>query len=1251
MEFRLRAIRLSILLGFLGVCLLTCSPVIAQSVATCQVSGAVGVAFSANLAATCTNPPSTATVCPLVSGSAPYAPGIATLSGCTLSGTPTQAGNFDAGVFQVGAANFEVQILIGGGPPSACAQNINTVAGSGIVSGPALAALLWQPQAVATDSHGNLYITGPRSQVYKVDPAGNLTVFAGNATYAYAGDGGPATSASFDLYLGNGILAVDGAGNLFIADSYHEVIRRVSGTTGIVTTVAGNGAGGTSGDGGPATSAGLNYPNSVTVDRFGNLFIATPGSFGDVIRRVDGATGIITTVAGMVGSIGYSGDGGPATAAQLNEPDGVAVDGAGNLYIADSLNNVVRAVNTQTTPTTIAGVSIQPGDIATVAGQPCTMMAGCLSGGSGDGGPATSASISQPVGVVLDGSGNLFIASRGSAVIRRVDGATGIITTVVGNGTAGYSGDGGAATSAELGGALGLALDLSGDLFIADTGNNRIREVAASTGIITTVAGGGTGVGDGGPATAAQLWLSNNPLGGFNASVALDASNNLLIGDLNDSRIRRVDASTGIITTVAGNGTVGDTGDGGPATSAEIGVGGIAVDAAGDIYLPAGGMAGLVRRVDGMTGIISTLGSSPGGTYDVAVDGAGNLYVATPGAVVRLDASTGNTTIVASSPTIGGITSVAVDGSGNLYIADLDNNVIRALNTQATAITVAGIQIQPGSMAIVAGGGNSTLGDGGPATSASLALPRGVTVSTLGNLFIADSFDGLIRRVDGATGIITTVAGNGSWGFTGDGGCATSAELALPSILAVDNSGHLYVPDADNNRIRKVDLPPVAVLSGTSLSFGSESYGTTSSPQTLTLKNTGEGTLSPVNISVIGDFAEMDTCGLGVAAGATCMVMVTFTPTESGARAGTLTIADNAPGSPQTVQLTGTGAGQAAAAPVFSPATGSYPAGQMVAISDATAGATIYYAINGTPTTASTVYTGAITVNSTETIEAIAVASGDFASAVATATYTILPAAATPSFSPPPGTYTSAQMVTISDATSGAAIYYAINETPTTASTVYTGAITVSSTETIEAIGAASGFSASAVASATYTINPPPDYQVSVTPNALTIVAGQSGKATFTVTPENGFNSQVNFACSGLPAEAACSFSPASVTPNGAAISSTLTITTTAASAAPRAPIAPALRTIYALLFLAPAVLLGIDLLRGRARAGLRFAGLLIVLAMMAGLSSCGGGSGGSTTVGNPGTPPGPAIVSVSASTSGAGAINHSATLTITITQ
>ena len=329
---------------------------------------------------------------------------------------------------------------------------------------------------------------------------------------------------------------------LFIADSSNNVVRQVTTSTGVIATVAGNGTPGYTGDGGPVTSAELSFPQGVAMDTAGNIYIAD--SANSVIRKVTAATGIITTVAGN-GTTGYSGDGGAATSAALGYLLNIALDGAGNLYIADSSNNVIREV--------IAASGV----VTTIAGNG-------TGGYSGDTGAATSAELNQPFGVALDSAANLYIADSGNNVIRKVTAATGVITTIAGNGTSGYSGDSGAATSAELNQPFGIALDSAANLYIADSNNNVIRKVTAATGVITTVAGNGTSgySGDAGAATSAEL---NEPLG-----VALDSTANLYIADSNNNVIREVTAATGAITTIAGNGFGGYSGDGGAAISASL---------------------------------------------------------------------------------------------------------------------------------------------------------------------------------------------------------------------------------------------------------------------------------------------------------------------------------------------------------------------------------------------------------------------------------------------------------------------------------------------------------------------------------------------------------------------------------------------------------------------------------------------------------------------------------------------------------
>jgi uncharacterized protein (TIGR03437 family) len=328
---------------------------------------------------------------------------------------------------------------------------------------------------------------------------------AGNGTLGYTGDNSAAASAELHGPYG---VAADSAGNLYIADSGNQRIRRVA--NGVISTAAGNGTLGYSGDNGPATAAQLNTPYGVAVDSAGNLYIADSGN--NVIRKL--SNGVITTVAGN-GTSGYTGDNGPATSAQLNTPSWVAVDSAGNLYITDVGNNVVRKV------------SVSNGVITTVAGN------GTYAFG-GDNGPATGAAFYQPMGVAVDSAGNLYIADTGNQRIRKV--SNGTITTVAGNGTYGFSGDGASATSAELYQPMGVAVDSAGNLYIGDTVNNRIRKV--SNGVINTVAGNGTGGygGDGGAATIAEL---NEPVG-----VALDSAGNLYTADFVNNRVRLLSSSS-----------------------------------------------------------------------------------------------------------------------------------------------------------------------------------------------------------------------------------------------------------------------------------------------------------------------------------------------------------------------------------------------------------------------------------------------------------------------------------------------------------------------------------------------------------------------------------------------------------------------------------------------------------------------------------------------------------------------------------
>ncbi len=367
----------------------------------------------------------------------------------------------------VGWVNFLICLLVLGTKSDGWGQIITTVAGGGLgEEGPATQALLYDPVGVFVDGAGTLYIAdNGHHRIRRVDGAtGLITTVAGTGEYGFSGDGGPATQARLALPQG---VFVDRAGNLYIADGVNFRVRRVDAVTGLITTVAGTGECGFSGDGGPATQALLCGPTGVFVDGSGHLYIAD--RWNNSIRRVDGATGIITTVAGTgehSGDLAFnpSGDGGPATQARLAWPKGVFVDLDGHLYIADEFN--IRRVDGAT------------GIITTVAGVKFDF--------SGDGGPAAQAGLASPHGVFVDGSGHLYIADTYNHRIRRVDGATGIITTVAGTGegdfdSGSFSGDGGPASQAGLATPHGVFVDGSGTLYIVDTGNDRIRKVIFTT--------------------------------------------------------------------------------------------------------------------------------------------------------------------------------------------------------------------------------------------------------------------------------------------------------------------------------------------------------------------------------------------------------------------------------------------------------------------------------------------------------------------------------------------------------------------------------------------------------------------------------------------------------------------------------------------------------------------------------------------------------------------------------------------------
>jgi trimeric autotransporter adhesin len=686
---------------------------------------------------------------------------------------------------------------------------IDTLVGGGNGDGQPATDALIDPRGLSVAGTGSpdLYIAdGSNNRVRLVEgTSGIITTFAGTGVAGFAGDGGAAINGCLSFPTD---VSVDAKGNVFVADTNNHRVRRIS-PSGVITTVAGNGIGASSGDNGAATQASLNHPRGVAVDQAGNLYVAEFD--GNRIRKVtwgpDGVFGsaddIITTVAGS-GSWGYAGDNGAAVLAKVANPVGLTLDAAGNLYIADFNNARVRKVNGLGIITTVAGSGVQ--------------------GFAGDGGLALSARLSLPQRVGFDGGGNLVVLDSGNDRVRRIDAVTGIITTIAGNGTTGSGGDGGPATQAPLFAPDGLAVDGGGDLYVAisvsasQSTDNRVRLISPA-GIISTVAGGGNG--DFGPAIDALI----DPRG--IEVVDGSGSTTLYIADGNYNRVRRVDVVNGSVTTVAGSGIAGFSGDGAAATDAQLsGPLDITVDQAGDLFI-ADTFNNRIRRVDAQ-GIISTFAGTgtygyggDGGDaaaaalaypYGLATDTAGNLYIAdfsnnrirkvTPQGIISTIAGTGVWGAAgdegpAMQAQLASPTDVAVGADGSLYIADYNNNEIRRVHSDGVIERLCGTG--------VAGYG----GDDGPAEDAQLDHPARIALDAQDNMIIGDG-NGRVRRVDAATAVITTIAGTGNSGTEGDGGPAIAANLYSATGIAVDAGAHLYIAQSEGARVRVVSLPTVA---------------------------------------------------------------------------------------------------------------------------------------------------------------------------------------------------------------------------------------------------------------------------------------------------------------------------------------------------------------------------------------------------------------------------------------------------------
>jgi sugar lactone lactonase YvrE len=582
------------------------------------------------------------------------------------------------------------------------------------------------PYGVAVDNAGNLYVADTYNNlIRKITPSGVVSTFAGAAGIRGGADG-TGSAARFNQPFG---VAVDSAGNVYVADTANQAIRKIT-LCGVVTTLAGQ-TGNPGSNDGTSGAARFYYPQGIAVDRAGNVYVADTSNH--TIRKIT-PSGVVSTLAGLAGSSG-SADG-AGSAARFYFPNGVAVDNAGNLYVADSQNYTVRKITPAGAVSTLAGLAGSSGSVD----------------GTGNG-----ARFIFPTGVTTDGAGNVYVADAGDNTIRKITPA-GDVTNLAGlAGSSGSSdGTGGAARFFYP---AGVAVDSAGSVYVADTSNNTIRKIASS-GAVGTLAGlpGSSGSADG-TGSAARFY---EPFG-----VAVDNGGNVYVADAHNGTIRKI-SPFGIVSTLAG--LAGNPGyaDGTGSAARFAGPTGVAVDSAGNVYV-ADSNNNTIRKIT-PSGVVSTLAGLAGTTG--SADGTGNA--------ARFNQPYG----------------VAVDSGGNIYVADYLNSTIRKITSTGVVSTFAG----------VAGSFGSSDGPGG---AARLFDPLGVAVDGAGNVYVADTLNYTIRKI-APSGVVRTLAGLARTEGSADG-TGNAARFSYPSGVAVDIVGKVYVADRENNTIR-VGVPAAPVI-------------------------------------------------------------------------------------------------------------------------------------------------------------------------------------------------------------------------------------------------------------------------------------------------------------------------------------------------------------------------------------------------------------------------------------------------------
>lgn len=776
-----------------------------------------------------------------------------------------------------------------------------STAGPGYADGTGGAARFCRPSATAVDGNGNVYVADQlNSTIRKVTSAGVVTTLAGKAGETGSADGIGSTARFAHPYG----VAVDGAGNVYVADTGNNTIRKIT-SAGEVSTFAGHAgqAGVLPAANTTASAARFDGPYGVAVDGGGNVYVAD--SFNNGIRKI--TTDLqVSTLAGD--STQGSADG-MGTAAQFNFPVALGVDGNGNVYVADFLNQTIRKI----TPA---------GQVSTLAGQ-----AGVAGYGDGTG---SAALFYYPQGLCVDASGNLFVTS--GDVIRKITSA-GEVTTFAGSTTGNGSSDG-TGTGASFNAPAGVSVDAAGNLFVADDRNHCLRKVTSQQ-VVTTLAGhaglGGISGRADGVGSAAQFYTPG--------AVAVDASGNVYVADSSNNSIRKI-TKAGLVTTLAGSAT-GDQGSAdGTGLDASFNMPtGVALDAAGNL-LVADSYNHTIRKIT-PAGEVSTFagraesqGSADGAAdaarfyfpTGVALDGSGNVYVTdgnnhtirkitSDGTVSTLAGSVGDRGYVdgtGSAARFDYPMGLAVDGSGNVFVAEPQNAAIRKVTSDGVVTTV-----------------KATSGLDINQASSQFTFATGLALDASGNLYITESYHAIYKLT--TAGVLSTIGGN-YYTAGNEPGLGGASRFNIPRGIARAANGWLYVAGGDNDNIFvgipdpdvTVEQPAGAALSdgASTLDWGLVALGGPGSARTFTVRNDGANDLTGLAVTIdgvpagnaTGDFVVTTPLGAGsLAAGASTTVTVTFTAGAAGPRTATLHLASNDPDEPSfTVALRGSGADPAA---------------------------------------------------------------------------------------------------------------------------------------------------------------------------------------------------------------------------------------------------------------------------------------------------------------------------------------------------